>query len=264
MARDYFFAFGSGNPATNASLAPTFITFVNSAGTTFAAPAIAEKYPGSGLYYVSYGATQTMAFVLDGATSGLATSDRYIAGVFDPYDQFGVTLNAAYALGVTGVAIGTTLIGYGNSLLSLGNSNIALGNSNIALGFSNIALGNSNIALGNTNLALEGIGLTAMAGYGITLVAQGATVVGIGNTLLGLGSSFGGLAAILGTTASSYGSTNVDPVDVMGYLKRSREFNEGNQTYTKATGLLDFYVRGGVTLLIEKTISDNSTNTTKT
>ncbi len=257
MARDYFFAFGSGNPATNASLAPTFITFVNSAGTTFAPPSIAEKYPGSGLYYVSYGATQTMAFILDGATSGLATTDRYIAGVFDPYDQFGITLNAAFASGFTSVVIGTTLIGYGNSLLALGNSNIALGTSNIALG-------NSNIALGTTNIFLEGIGLTAMAGYGITLVAQGVTVVSIGNTLLAIGSSFGGLASILGTTASSYGSTSVDPVDVMGYLKRSREFQEGNQTYTKATGLLDFYVRGGATLLIEKTISDNSTTTTKT
>ncbi len=257
MARDYFFAFGSGNPATNASLAPTFITFVNSAGTTFAAPAIAEKYPGSGLYYVSYGATQTMAFILDGATSGLATTDRYIAGVFDPYDQFGITLNAAYALGVTSVALGTTLIGYGNSNIALGMSNIAIGNSNIAIGM-------SNIALGTTNIFLESIGLTAMAGYGITLVAQGVTVVSIGNTLLGIGSSFVGLASILGTTASSYGSTNVDPVDVMGYLKRSREFNEGNQTYTKATGLLDFYVRGGATLLIEKTVSDTATNTTKT
>ncbi len=103
-----------------------------------------------------------------------------------------------------------------------------------------------------------------MAGYGITLVAQGSTLVGMGNTVLGLGFSLNGIAAILGTTASSYGSTNVDPVDVMGYLKRSREFAEGNQTYTKATGLLDFYVRGGATLLIEKTISDTATNTTKT
>lgn len=257
MARDYFFVFGSGNPATNASLAPTFITFVNSVGTTFAAPTIAEKFPGSGLYYVSYGATQTMAFILDGATSGLATSDRYIAGVFDPFDQFGVTLNSAYALGVTSVAIGTTLAGFGAS-------NIALGNSNIALGMTNVALGLSNIALGSTNIALESIGLTSMAGLGLTLVGQGATITGIGNTLLGIGFSLGGVAAILGTTASSYGSTGIDPADIMGFLKRAREFSEGNQIYTKSTGVLDFYVRGGVTLLAEKTISDTSTSTTKT
>ncbi len=241
---------------------------------------------------MSYGATQTMAFVLDGATSGLATADRYIAGVFDPYDQFGVTLNAAYALGVTGVAIGTTLTGFGLSGIALGNSNIALGttgiavglliqaqgssgiaqgNSMIALGFTGVALGTlglatgqSNIALGNTNIALESLGLTAMAGQGITLVAQGATLVGMGNTLLGLGFSLGGLALSIGSTASAIGSTSISPSDVMGFLMRAREFGEGNQTYTKATGTLDYYVRGGVTLLIEKTVSDSSLTTTKT
>ncbi len=264
MARDYFFAFGSGNPSTYASLAPTFITFVNSAGTTFSAPSIAEKYPGSGLYYVSYGATQTMAFVLDGATSGLATADRYIAGVFDPYDQFGVTLNAAYALGVTGVAIGTTLTGFGLSNIALGNSNIALGMTNVAIGLTGTAIGNLNIGLGNTNIALESIGLTAMAGYGITQVAQGATLVGIGNSLSAIGFSLGSMALAIGSTASTIGSTAISPGDVMGFLMRAREFAEGNQTYTKATGLLDYYVRGGVTLLIEKTVSDSSLTTTKT
>lgn len=236
MPRDYFFAFGSGNPATTASLAPTFIVFVNGSGATFPAPTIAEKYPGTGLYYVSYGATQTMAFVLDGATSGLATSDRYIAGVFDPYDQFGVTLNAAYALGVTSVAIGTTLSGFGLS----------------------------NIALGNTNLTLNSIGLTALASFGQTQIAEGATLVAIGNSLAAIGFSLGGIAGLLGTTLSTIGSTAISPGDVMGFLMRAREFAEGNQTYTKSTGVLDYYVRGGVTLLIEKTVSDTSTSTTKT
>ena len=299
MSRDYFFAFGSGSPATNASLTPTFITFANSSGTTFTAPSISEKPPGSGLYTVNYGATQTMAFIMDGATSGLATTDRYISGVFDPYDQFGITLNAAYALGVSNIAIGNSNIALGNSNLAIGITNLALdtltfaqGTSSIALGVttvsygvlglaigtSNIALGNSNIALGITNLALDTLtfaqgatlfalssaGNTIMVGTGTTLIAQGVTLVAMGNTLLGVGSSFGGLAAILGTTASPIGTSSVDPSDIMGYLRRLREYNEGNRIYTKATGLLDFYARGGATLLIEKTISDNSTQTTKT
>ena len=67
----------------------------------------------------------------------------------------------------------------------------------------------------------------------------------------------------IGSTASSYGSTSVDPVDLYGFLKRARELSEGNQIYTKATGILDMYVRSGVTLLIEKTITDTSTTTTK-
>lgn len=208
MPRDYWFAFGSGNPATNASLAPTFITFANSSGTTFSGPTISEKPPGSGLYTSNYGATQTMAFILDGATVGLAASDRYIVGVFDPYDQFGVTLNSVLA-GVS--AIGITLVAQGVTLTNMGN-----------------------------------------------------TFIGFGVTLSGIGLSLSGMGSILGSTASSYGSTIIDPVDVMGYLKRSRELAEGNQIYTKATGLLDLYVRGGATLLIEKTISDSSTQTTKT
>ncbi len=185
---------------------------------------------------MSYGATQTMAFVLDGATTGLAASDRYISGVFDPYDMFGATLNAVYA--------------FGNSAIALGNSNLALGT--------------SNIALGNTSIALESIGLTAIASNGLTLVAQGATLVAIGNTLLSLGFTVGGLALAIGSTASAIGSTAISPADVMGFLMRAREFAEGNQTYTKATGALDYYVRGGVTLLIEKTVSDSSLTTTKT
>ena len=192
MARDYWFAFGTGNPATYSGLAPTFISFINNAGTTYAPPTITER-ASTGLYQISYGATQTIAFVMDGATSGLATSDRYISGVFDPYDQFGVTLNAAFALGTTSVALGTT---------------------SVAIGTTSVALLNIN------NLAI-------------------------------------------GSTASSYGSTSVDPVDLYGFLKRARELSEGNQIYTKATGILDMYVRSGVTLLIEKTITDTSTTTTK-
>ncbi len=236
MGKDYYFAFGSGNPTTNASLTPTFITFANTSGTTYAAPSILERPAGSGLYTVNYGATQTMAFIMDGATSGLATTDRYIAGVMDPYDQFGVTLNATYAYGATGFALESA----GNTLIS------ALGLTMIAQGLKLTVIGNS------------------LATMGGSLSIMGGSLSIMGNSLSVMGSTLGGFAIVLGSTASSYGSTNVDPVDVMGYLKRARELNEGNQMYTKATGILDLYVRGGVTLLIEKTISDSAATTTKT
>lgn len=257
MARDYFFAFGSGNPATNASLTPTFITFANSAGTTFTAPSISEKPPGSGLYTVNYGATQTMAFIMDGATSGLATTDRYISGVFDPYDQFGVTLNGTYAFGATNFALNTTAVNQGNTLFALGTLDLAQGTTNFAV--NTLAF-----AQGGTLFSLESTGNTALFGLAITLIAQGVTIVAMGNTLAGMGVSLSGLAGILGTTASPIGTSSVDPSDIMGYLRRLREYNEGNRIYTKATGLLDFYSRGGATLLIEKTISDSSSQTTKT
>ncbi len=263
MARDYWFAFGTGNPATYSGLSPTFISFVNNAGTTFPGPTITER-AASGLYQISYGATQTMAFTLDGATTGLATSDRYISGVFDPYDQFGVTLNAAFALGTTSVAIGTTLIGYGTTSV-FGISTIIGYGFTTNFGISTILGYGSTLTFGMSSLLSSSVSLMAQ---GVSLTAQGLTSFGQGTSLLALGTTStayaiqAGLA--IGSTASSYGSTSIDPVDLYGFLKRARELAEGNQIYTKATGILDLYVRGGATLLIEKTISDTAATTSKT
>lgn len=198
--RNYWAAFGGGSLGAKSGLAPTFITFINTSGSGIVSPAITE--PGSkGLYTFAYDATQTIAFVLDGATTGLAASDRYVSGVLDPYDTFGVTLNAISA----------------------------------------------------TQAAQS----TLMANMGATLTAGGVTLAAIGSSLSGIGS-------LIGSTASSFGSTSVDPVDLFGFLMRAQEFMEGNQTYAKSTGILDFYSRGSSTLLIEKTITDDSTSTTKT
>lgn len=231
--RDYWFAFGSGSPSTNTGLAPTFISFVNGSGQTIAPPSITETYAGTGLYKASYQATQTICFVLDGATTGLASADRYIAGVFDPNDLFGVTLSAS---SVTLAAIGLTLTAQGSTLVGIGNTGIALGTTAVA--------------------------------QNVGLLAQGVTLTALGNTTLAqfgpLGTSLSAIGLLIGSTASSYGSTSTDPSDVLGFLKRAQEFMEGNQVYTKSTGILDFFSRGSTTLLREKTVSDTSTITTKT
>lgn len=124
---------------------------------------------------------------------------------------------------------GNTLIAYGQSLLAQGATNIALGTSNIALGMTNVALGTTAIAIGLTNQA-----------------------IGISSSIF----------SFLGSTASSIGSTGADPTTVFGFLMRAQEIAEGNQTYTKATGVLDLFTRGA-TLLREKTIADTATQTTK-
>jgi hypothetical protein len=85
-----------------------------------------------------------------------------------------------------------------------------------------------------------------------------------GLTLVGVGISLGALGNLIGSTASSFGSTSIDPTTLFGFLMRAQEMAEGNQVYTKATTLLDFYNRGSSTLLREKTITDNTTSTTKT
>lgn len=195
---NYWFSFGS-QPSAAASLSPTFITFTNTSGATSAAPAITERPPGSGLYTVSYGATVSMAFILDGATTGLGTSQRYIPGCFDPQDNMSATL---------------TVIG------------------------------------------------GSLAVMGVTLSAIGTTLAGMGNTLSSIGVTGAGLAALIGDTSSSFGSTSADPTTVFGFLKRSQEMAEGNRSYAKASGLLDYYSRGSSTLLIEKVITDNTAGTT--
>lgn len=72
------------------------------------------------MYLFSYDPLTQIAFICDGATTNLAFSDRYVQGVLDPFDQFGVTLNFA-------AAQGTSLLAQGLSAYALGVSNYALG-----------------------------------------------------------------------------------------------------------------------------------------
>jgi len=228
--KDYWASFGA---SAVSGLNPTFIVFVSPGGGNGTPPSITE--PGSkGLYKFSYDASLTqIAFVLDGFTSGLAFQDRYVKGVLDIYDQMGFSLNA---MGSSLSTMGSSLSVMGSSLSVMGISLSAMGVSFSAFGESQLALGNSLVALGTSNLAL-----------GVSNLAIGTSLV-----------------AGLGDTASSYGTDVSDPTTVFGFLKRAQETREGNETYTKSTGVLDIYSRGSSQLLREKTISDSTTSTTKT
>lgn len=83
----YFLKFGNGSPATYTGLSPTFTVFRTSVGNT-TPPSITEMST-TGLYTFSYnvGSTQPIAFVVDGATTGLINSDRYIVGSLSLNDQ---------------------------------------------------------------------------------------------------------------------------------------------------------------------------------
>lgn len=228
--KDYWASFGA---SAVSGLNPTFIVFVSPGGGNGTPPSITE--PGSkGLYKFSYDASLTqIAFILDGFTSGLAFQDRYVKGVLDIYDQMGFSLNA---MGSSLSTMGSSLSVMGSSLSVMGISLSAMGVSFSAFGESQLALGNSLVALGTSNLAL-----------GVSNLAIGTSLV-----------------AGLGDTASSYGTDVSDPTTVFGFLKRAQETREGNETYTKSTGVLDIYSRGSSQLLREKTISDSTTSTTKT
>lgn len=241
--KTYTAVFGtSADTRTSASLAPTFILFYDLVnGATVAPPSISEAPAGFGIYKFQWGTTTPIGFLLDGATTGLG-SGRYLSGQLDPSDR-------SDEYGNTMITIGTTLIGYGVT-------SVALGTTSVALGVTNVALGTSNIALGTSNIVQSAQAVTLITNAGITLV-------GIGNTAAFFGNS-SALFSFIGSTASSFGNTATDPGTLFGFLKRAQELLEGNNVYTKSTGALQFFSRGSSTQLAQKTISDTSTQTTKT
>lgn len=250
----YTVQFGSGNPQGLTGLAPTFLSFVNLVtGTTNTPPSIAETITGkTGLYVFQYGVTQPMSFLIDAATTSPGTSARYVTGQLDPVDradEYGTTLQAFSA------TLTAQLTNTGSTLTGIGNTQFAYGSSLVAIGVSLTAFGVT------TGANFTNLGST-LVGIGNTQFAFGQSNIATGNTLIALGQS-SMVFSFLGSTASSMGSTGIDPTTVMGFLIRAQEIREGNNTYTKATGILDLFTRGG-TLLREKTIADSSTSTTKT
>ncbi len=230
MAKTYTLQFGSGDPRVFTGLNATFLIFANaSSGATVTPPSITELFAGTGIYKFTWGTTTPIAFLADAATTSPGTAGRYVSGSLDPADR-------ADEYGTTMIALGTTLIGYGVTGLAIGTTGLGFGQSAVASGITAVGLGNTAVA-------------TALL-----ILAQGSSGNAIGTSILSL----------IGTTGDSFGSTSVDPTTLFGFLKRSQEFWEGNQTYTKATGLLDFYSRGSSTLLVEKTIADTASSTTKT
>lgn len=67
----------------------------------------------------------------------------------------------------------------------------------------------------------------------------------------------------VGTSADSFGSTSVDPSTIFGYVKRNLEFQEGDATFNKSSGIWDIYSRGSSTLLREKTLANSTSQVSK-
>jgi hypothetical protein len=201
MSKTFFFKFGTGNPATNTGLSPTFLQFYDQNGVTLAPPAISEGLTLSGVYKFSYTPTLGIVFVIDGATTGLLTANRYVTASLDPI----LTIDQQ----VNNTTFGLSAIGNAVTLMVGGISNIIAGQSLNTLGVSNLMLS-------------------------------------------------------IGTTSDYFGGTaGVDPSSLFGYLKRGLEFNEGNAVYTKSTNVWSILSRGSSALLINKTLTDNTNQTTK-
>jgi phage-related protein len=93
-----------------------------------------------------------MAFALDGATTGLASSTRYIYGVFDPQDNMSSTLTV---IGTTLAGMGSTLFGVGATIAGMGNTLAGIGVSFGAFGasFDTLAalIGSTQSSFGSTS-----------------------------------------------------------------------------------------------------------------
>lgn len=157
MANNWYLAFGTGNPAVNTGLSPTFIQFNLDGLTAIPAPGITETPAASGFYRFQYTPTLSVNFLADGGAA-LSDADRYVKGALDP-----------------------------------------------------------SMVLSNE----------------------------------------------IGTLADSIGSTAVDPTTLLGFAKRNQEFEEGNATFDKSTGIWDVYSRGSTTLLAEKTLTNTTAQATK-
>jgi hypothetical protein len=109
----YWFSF-TPNPADSSNLSPTFLNFVKFDGTTLAPPGITQIATGTGLYQFTYTPSFSIAFRIDGATTGLTTDQRYIRNSIDPLDQLDVQVSSlGSSLSVVSAGIGTTASIYG-------------------------------------------------------------------------------------------------------------------------------------------------------
>ena len=134
MAKNFVFVFGQGSSNINTGLSPTFLAFKTVGGSAIAAPGITEIPTSTGLYYTTYGPTNTIAFTLDGFTSGLGSA-RYIYGTMDPINAIDEYLgNTFYPFGVSTLAFGASAAVLGASLIASGASLTAQGVSLNALG----------------------------------------------------------------------------------------------------------------------------------
>lgn len=159
MSVTYYAVFGSGNPSGKTGLSPSFTVFQNSSGGATTSPAITE-IGSSGIYTFSYDPQGSINFVIDGATTGLNSTDRYIVGSLD---------------------IGDT------------NSNVNFG-----------------------------------------------------------------------SITDPIGDNSTDPTSLFAFVRRIKEWLEGQSTYTKASGVWNTYETSGTTLLAARTITDNGSTVDKT
>lgn len=121
--KNYLLIFGNGNPSGNSGLSPTLTVFKTTpGGTNVTPPGITQVPTSTGLFYFSYGPTNSISFVADGGSTLSATA-RYISGLLDPSDAVDELIGTtASSFGTTAVDP-TDLFGYVKRLQELQEGN---------------------------------------------------------------------------------------------------------------------------------------------
>ena len=168
--------------------------------------------------------------------------------------QYGPTISTVFVVdgGATLAASVRYIVGSVDPIQAVDEQLALYGSTMLAIGSTVSAMGTTLFAIGQTLLpaaiSVDGLGAT------LNYVYQGFT---------SLGSTLGPVLDVLGSTMSSFGSTSVDPGTLFGYVKRLQELLEGSQDFNKQTGIWNIYSRGSSVLLREKTLTNDSTEATR-
>lgn len=273
--KQFYVRFGTGNPAASTGLSPTFIVFRSPSGAT-TPPSITEL-PSTGIYTFAYECTGSVAFVVDGATTGLTSADRYVCGAID------ITTRLDEFTGRAGDAVGFSSL-YGQILSgnAQGSTLTArLGAITDETGFSTVfgQLGSVS-AQGSTltdrvGSVTDGAGFSTLFGQiQASSVATLSTQVGSINDVAGFSTLFGQVkqasaigmsqTALLGSATDTIGDNVTDPNTLFGFIRRTNEVFEGQSVYEKASGVLTLKDKTGATTLSSRTIADTGSQVTKT
>lgn len=246
MSNVYGLQFTSGDPRSSIqpSLTPTLLVFAAINGASVVTPGITKPIVAVGLYTFTYTPTLPTYFLADGGSS-LSSENRYLSGILDPLYKTDIQIGE----------LGSTMQAIGSTLNAIGTSGIAIGNSLLAYGETTIAYGNSIISQGISSLAYS----ETLTAYAVSLTAESSSIYA---GVLGYSASIQDILARIGQTTSAIGTTSTDPGDLFGYLKRMQEFSEGNQTFSKQSGVWTINTRGN-TLLATKTLTNSNTTVSK-
>lgn len=114
MSKQFYFYFGNQLPGAYTGLSPTFLIF-NVGGITPATPPGITEFASAGatgIYGFQYGATASVAFVIDGGATLIVSSVRYITGALDPVLSIDQSIGFASDSFGTSLTDPTTLFGH--------------------------------------------------------------------------------------------------------------------------------------------------------